>query len=60
MQDDPDELDVEQVLFKFGLSNYYYYYLLLSIQKIYRQEISVIEDQTAIAIATPIVQPQNR
>ena len=29
MQDDPDELDAEQVLFKFGLSNYYY--LLLSI-----------------------------
>ena len=31
MQDNPDELDAEQVLFKFGLSNYYYYYLLLSI-----------------------------
>ena len=31
MQDDPDELDAEQVLLKFGLSNYYYYYLLLSI-----------------------------
>ena len=25
MQDDPDELDAEQVLFKFGLPNYYYY-----------------------------------
>ena len=40
MQDDPDESGAEQVLFKFGLSNYYYYYYFLFLKIIGKKKIS--------------------